>query len=65
MPSIALALGATAVAIGRPYAYGLGIAGEAGVGEVIRNVLAELDITLGLAGCTSIGELGRQTLRRA
>ncbi len=60
---IALALGATAVAIGRPYAYGLGVAGEAGVREVVRNLLAELDITLGLAGCTSIEELDRGVLR--
>lgn len=61
---IALALGATAVALGRPYAYGLGIAGEAGVREVVRNVLAELDITLGLSGHTSIRELGRDALRQ-
>ena len=60
---IALALGATAVALGRPYAYGLGIAGEAGVREVVRNVLAELDITLGLSGHTSIAELDRDALR--
>lgn len=60
---IALALGATAVALGRPYAYGLGIAGEAGVREVVRNVLAELDITLGLSGHTSIGDVGRDALR--
>ncbi|SIT86485.1 alpha-hydroxy-acid oxidizing protein [Microbacterium sp. RU33B] len=60
---IALALGATAVAIGRPYAYGLGLAGEAGVREVVRNLLAELDITLGLSGHTSIAELGADTLR--
>ncbi|WP_449409147.1 alpha-hydroxy-acid oxidizing protein [Microbacterium maritypicum] len=61
--AIALALGATAVALGRPYAYGLGIAGEAGVREVVRNVLAELDITLGLAGLTAIAELDRDALR--
>jgi lactate 2-monooxygenase len=61
--AIALALGATAVALGRPYAYGLGVAGEAGVREVVRNVLAELDITLGLAGGTSIAELDRGVLR--
>lgn len=60
---IALALGATAVAIGRPYAYGLGLAGEAGVREVVRNLLAELDITLGLSGHTSIAELGADALR--
>ncbi|MBO9625036.1 MAG: alpha-hydroxy-acid oxidizing protein [Microbacterium sp.] len=61
--AIALALGATVVALGRPYAYGLGIAGEEGVRDVIRNVLAELDITLGLAGLTSIAELDRSALR--
>ncbi|MET0295926.1 MAG: alpha-hydroxy-acid oxidizing protein [Microbacterium sp.] len=60
---IALALGATAVAIGRPYAYGLGVAGEAGVHEVLRNLLAELDITLCLAGLTTIGGVDRGALR--
>ncbi|MET0734198.1 MAG: alpha-hydroxy-acid oxidizing protein [Microbacterium sp.] len=60
---IALALGATAVAIGRPYAYGLGLAGEAGVREVLRNLLAELDVTLGLSGHTSISDVGRDALR--
>lgn len=59
---IALALGATAVAIGRPYAYGLAIAGEAGVREVIRNHLAELDTTLGLAGVTAVRGLSRDAL---
>ncbi|MGF2949764.1 alpha-hydroxy-acid oxidizing protein [Microbacterium alcoholitolerans] len=63
--AIALALGADLVALGRPYAYGLGIAGEQGVREVIRNVLAELDITLGLAGLTSVGQLDRDALRAA
>ena len=62
---IALALGATAVAIGRAYAYGLGIAGEAGVREVVRNFLAELDITLGLSGHTAIADIGRDALRPA
>lgn len=61
--AIALALGADLVALGRPYAYGLGIAGERGVREVIRNVLAELDITLGLAGLTSVADLDRDSLR--
>ncbi|MDQ3243166.1 MAG: alpha-hydroxy-acid oxidizing protein [Gemmatimonadota bacterium] len=50
----ALALGATAVLLGRPYVYGLSIAGEDGVREVIRNVIAELDLTLGLAGYDSV-----------
>ena len=61
--AIALALGATVVALGRPYAYGLGIAGEVGVREVVRNVLAELDITLGLAGLTSVSSLDGDALR--
>ena len=60
---IALALGATAVGIGRPYAYGLAVAGQAGVREVVRNHIAELDVTLALAGHRSIAELGPETLR--
>lgn len=60
---VALALGATAVALGRPYAYGLAIAGETGVREVMRNILAEFDITLGLSGRTSISEVGEDALR--
>jgi lactate 2-monooxygenase len=62
---IALALGATMVAIGRPYAYGLAVGGEDGVREVVRNILAELDITLGLSGHTAITDVGREALRDA
>jgi lactate 2-monooxygenase len=58
----ALALGARAVLIGRPYAYGLAIAGEAGVREVIRNFTADFDLTMGLAGCASVSEIGRASL---
>lgn len=58
----AIALGATAVCIGRPYVWGLAIAGEAGVREVIRNIVAELDLTMGLAGATSLQELGPELL---
>jgi lactate 2-monooxygenase len=54
----ALALGATAVLLGRPYVYGLAIAGEDGVREVIRNVVAELDLTLALVGKARVGDLG-------
>jgi lactate 2-monooxygenase len=61
----ALALGASAVCLGRPYAYGLAVAGEAGVREVIANVRAELDLTMGLAGCASLAEVGRDRLVRA
>ena len=46
----ALALGAEAVLIGRPYVHGLALGGEAGVRHMLRTLLAELDITLAIAG---------------
>jgi isopentenyl diphosphate isomerase/L-lactate dehydrogenase-like FMN-dependent dehydrogenase len=55
----ALALGARAVLLGRPYCYGLAVAGAAGVRAVLQNLLADLDLTLGLAGCATIGEVSR------
>jgi isopentenyl diphosphate isomerase/L-lactate dehydrogenase-like FMN-dependent dehydrogenase len=61
----ALALGAKAVLLGRPYAYGLGLDGEAGVRQVIRSVLAELDITLGLAGHRDVHDLTPDALVRS
>jgi lactate 2-monooxygenase len=61
----ALALGATAVCIGRPYLWGLAVAGESGVREVIRNFVADFDLTMGLAGCRSAAEIGPETLVRA
>jgi isopentenyl diphosphate isomerase/L-lactate dehydrogenase-like FMN-dependent dehydrogenase len=60
----ALALGARAVLLGRPYAYGLAIAGEDGVREVIENFMADFDLTLGLAGFRSVDEIGRDALVR-
>jgi isopentenyl diphosphate isomerase/L-lactate dehydrogenase-like FMN-dependent dehydrogenase len=48
----AMALGAKAVLIARPYAYALALAGEEGVKQMISNLLADIDLTLGLAGCT-------------
>ncbi len=60
----ALALGATAVCLGRPYVYGLALAGQRGVEEVIGNVLAEFDLTLGLAGGSSARRLSPNTLAR-
>lgn len=61
----ALALGATAVCLGRPYVYGLSIAGQRGVEEVIENVLAEFDLTLGLAGCAAVREVEQGCMREA
>ncbi|AWN31153.1 lactate 2-monooxygenase [Streptomyces sp. NEAU-S7GS2] len=46
----ALALGAKSVLVGRPYAYGLGLDGQAGVEHVLRCLLAEFDLTLALSG---------------
>ncbi|EMA52035.1 alpha-hydroxy-acid oxidizing protein [Halococcus thailandensis] len=58
----AIALGADAVLLGRPYAYGLALDGEAGVGSVLENFRADLDLTLALAGHTSFDELDRSIL---
>jgi isopentenyl diphosphate isomerase/L-lactate dehydrogenase-like FMN-dependent dehydrogenase len=58
----ALALGAQAVLVGRPYCWGLAVGGEAGVREVLRNLLADTELTLGLAGCAGWGEVGRENL---
>ncbi|HEX5194996.1 MAG TPA: alpha-hydroxy-acid oxidizing protein [Solirubrobacteraceae bacterium] len=60
----ALALGADAVLVGRPYLYGLALAGETGAHDVVANIIAEFDLTLGLSGLTSVAELGPQALRR-
>lgn len=61
----ALALGASAVLLGRPYVYGLAIAGEAGVREVLRNIGGELDLTMGLAGCRNVGEITSDCVARS
>lgn len=60
----ALALGASAVLLGRLYAWGLALAGETGVREVLLNFLADLDLTLGLAGCTCPADIRPELLRR-
>jgi isopentenyl diphosphate isomerase/L-lactate dehydrogenase-like FMN-dependent dehydrogenase len=59
---IALALGADAVLVGRPYAYGLALAGQAGVEHVLRCLLADLDGSLALSGCSALTELTRDIL---
>ncbi|MFN8335746.1 MAG: lactate 2-monooxygenase [Cyclobacteriaceae bacterium] len=61
----ALALGAKAVCVGRPYVYGLALAGERGVYEVMRNMLADFELTMALAGCKNIAEINREMLVRS
>ncbi len=58
----ALALGARAVLLGRPYVYGLALAGEVGVRHVLRCLLAELDLTMALSGRTSVAQLNAELL---
>ena len=60
----AVALGADAVLLGRPYAYALAVGGTRGVEELIQNLLAEIDLTLALAGAHSIRDLDRSWLTR-
>lgn len=58
----ALALGAKAVLLGRPYIWGLAVAGEQGVREVVLNFLADFDLTMALSGYTSCAELNQSVL---
>lgn len=58
----AIALGANAVLLGRPYAWGLAVGGEAGVRQVIKSFLAELDLSMALTGLTSIDQVDRDCL---
>lgn len=58
----ALALGADAVCIGRPHMYGLALAGADGARDAVANIVAELDLTLGLAGHTRVDDLTPEAL---
>jgi lactate 2-monooxygenase len=60
----ALALGADAVLLGRPYIWGLALDGQSGVETVLRTVLGELDLTMALCGYTSPAELDSSALAR-
>lgn len=60
----ALACGARAVLIGRPYLYGLAVGGEEGVLRVLEILRAEMRRTMVLLGCPSVAELGDGWLRR-
>ena len=60
----ALALGATAVGIGRPYAWGLALGGGDGVVHVLRSILAEADLIMAVDGYPSRADLNRDSLRQ-
>jgi lactate 2-monooxygenase len=60
----ALALGADAVLIGRPHAYGLAHGGQDGVRHVLRSLLADLDLAMALSGHRSVEELTTDSLAR-
>ncbi len=60
----ALALGARAVLVGRPYVYALAAAGEAGVARLLRHLLADLDLTMGLCGVRSVAEIDGSLVTR-
>jgi lactate 2-monooxygenase len=59
----ALAMGATAVGIGRPYAYGAALAGTDGIVHVLRSMLAEADLIMAIDGYPSLADLTREALR--
>jgi lactate 2-monooxygenase len=50
------------VLLGRPYCYALALRGEQSVREMLRNLLADLELTLGLAGCQSPAEVSRENV---
>ena len=60
----ALALGATAVGIGRPYAFGLSLAGTDGIVHVLRTILAEADLLMAVDGYPTLADLTRDAIRR-
>ncbi|MGV9331319.1 lactate 2-monooxygenase [Nocardia sp. NPDC003726] len=60
----ALALGATAVGIGRPYPYGLALGGVDGLVHVVRSLLAEADLLMAVDGYPTIADLGPEAIRR-
>ena len=49
--------------LGRPYVYGLAIAGQRGIQEVIANIIAELDLTMALTGVRAIEDITPELVR--
>jgi L-lactate dehydrogenase (cytochrome) len=58
----ALALGAKACFVGRPWAFALGAAGEAGVSQMLEILRAELAVAMTLTGCANVADAGRELL---
>ena len=58
----ALALGATAVAVGRPYLYGLAVDGSAGVSRIVQILRTELEMAMALTGRTTLASIDRTVL---
>ena len=58
----ALARGADAVCVGRPWVWGLAAAGAAGVEHALKNLIAELDLAMALSGCANIADIRKATL---
>jgi lactate 2-monooxygenase len=61
----AMALGANAVLVGRPYVWALALGGEAGVVEVAQNILAHFDVTMALSGATKVREITSDLIQSA
>ena len=60
----ALAMGASMVGVGRPYAYGLALGGEAGVVHVVQSIQAEADLLMAVDGFPDLAALRAAGVRR-
>jgi isopentenyl diphosphate isomerase/L-lactate dehydrogenase-like FMN-dependent dehydrogenase len=58
----AIALGARATLVARPWVWGLGVGGEAGAVQVLRSLLADLDLTMAMCGTASLADIGERTV---
>jgi len=59
----ALALGASAVLLGKPIFFGLAVGGEEGVRHVLNVLRRETETAMVLCGCKNLGEIGREVVR--
>lgn len=62
---IALALGASAVLVGRPYIYALAAAGAPGVAHVLHILRTELEVAMALCGCATLADINKNLLHRS